>query len=86
MTRVLVSADMAGATGTVLPADVAAGTPEYQRFRRLLTGDVNAAVAGFVDAGADEVIVNDAHCGMNNVLPERLTLRVWLFPYLTWLA
>ncbi len=37
MTRVLISADMEGATGTVLPADVEAGTPRYERFRRLLT-------------------------------------------------
>ncbi|WP_301125279.1 M55 family metallopeptidase [Streptomyces cacaoi] len=78
MKRVLISADMEGATGTVLPTDVAAGTPEYQRFRRLLTGDVNAAVAGFADAGADEVIVNDAHCGMNNVLIEELDPRALL--------
>ncbi|MGW2658529.1 M55 family metallopeptidase, partial [Streptomyces sp. NPDC001478] len=30
--------------------------------------DVNAAVAGFAEAGADEIVVNDAHCGMDNVL------------------
>lgn len=78
MTRVLISADMEGATGTVLPTDVAAGTPEYARFRRLLTGDVNAAVQGFADAGADEVLVNDAHCGMNNVLIEELDPRALL--------
>ncbi|MGC0421818.1 M55 family metallopeptidase [Embleya sp. AB8] len=78
MTRVLISADMEGATGTVLPADVTAGNPRYERFRRLLTGDVNAAVAGFLDGGADEVIVNDAHCGMDNVLLEELDPRALL--------
>ncbi|GCD92803.1 M55 family metallopeptidase [Embleya hyalina] len=78
MTRVLISADMEGATGTVLPADVRAGNPRYERFRRLLTGDVNAAVAGFLDGGADEVIVNDAHCGMDNVLLEELDPRAVL--------
>ncbi|MFI6978379.1 M55 family metallopeptidase [Embleya sp. NPDC050154] len=78
MTRVLISADMEGATGTVLPADVSAGNPRYERFRRLLTGDVNAAVAGFLDGGADEVIVNDAHCGMDNVLLEELDPRAVL--------
>lgn len=78
MTCVLISADMEGATGTVSPADVEAGTPRYERFRRLLTQDVNAAVAGFTDAGADEVIVNDAHCGMDNVLIEELDPRAVL--------
>ncbi|MFD7867207.1 M55 family metallopeptidase [Streptomyces sp. NPDC057682] len=78
MTRVLISADMEGATGTVSPADVAAGTPRYERFRRLLTQDVNAAVAGFAEAGADEIVVNDAHCGMDNVLIEELDPRAVL--------
>ncbi|WP_436772572.1 M55 family metallopeptidase [Yinghuangia sp. YIM S09857] len=76
--RVLISADMEGATGTVLPADVTSGTPRYERFRRLLTGDVNAAVAGFAAAGADEILVNDAHCGMDNVLLEDLDPRASL--------
>jgi D-amino peptidase len=76
--RVLISADMEGATGTVLPADVTSGTPRHERFRRLLTGDVNAAVAGFVAAGADEVLVNDAHCGMDNILLEELDPRASL--------
>ncbi|NUP34104.1 MAG: M55 family metallopeptidase [Streptomycetaceae bacterium] len=73
--RILISADMEGATGTVLPADVTSGTPRYERFRRMLTGDVNAAVAGFAAAGAGEVLVNDAHCGMDNVLLEDLDPR-----------
>ncbi|ANH89920.1 peptide ABC transporter substrate-binding protein [Streptomyces sp. SAT1] len=78
MTLVLISADMEGATGTVLPADVTAGTARHERFRRLLTGDVNAAVAGFADAGADEIVVNDAHCGMDNILIEELDPRATL--------
>ena len=31
------------------------------RARRLLTREVNAAVAGFFEGGATEVIVNDGH-------------------------
>lgn len=34
---------------------------EQSRMRRLLTGEVNAAIEGFYDAGATEVIVNDGH-------------------------
>lgn len=78
MKRVLISADMEGATGTVSPADVASGTPRYERFRRLLTGDVNAAVTGFYEGGADQVVVNDAHCGMDNILIEELDPRAVL--------
>src|SRR5437762_12502791 len=34
-----------------------------QEMRQLLTGEINAAVEGFMAAGADEVIVWDGHDG-----------------------
>src|SRR5262245_6646387 len=68
--RILVSADMEGATGVTWPADVEPGNPQWQRLRALLTGDVNAAVAGLCAGGADEVLVNDAHSTMRNLLLE----------------
>ncbi|HEV2346346.1 MAG TPA: M55 family metallopeptidase [Actinocrinis sp.] len=73
--RILVSADMEGATGVTWPADVEPGNPQWQRLRALLTGDVNAAVAGLCAGGADEVLVNDAHSTMRNLLLERLDPR-----------
>lgn len=76
--RVLISADMEGATGVTCPADVIAGTPQFERFRTLLTGDVNAAVEGCFAGGASRVLVNEAHCGMRNVLLERLDPRAEL--------
>jgi D-amino peptidase len=36
---------------------------------------VNAAIAGFFDAGADEVLVNEAHSTMRNLLLEELDRR-----------
>ena len=73
--RVLISADMEGATGVTWPADVAPGTEQWQRCRRMFTSDVNAAIAGFFDAGADEVLVNEAHATMRNLLLEDLDRR-----------
>ncbi|MEV1010501.1 M55 family metallopeptidase [Streptomyces sp. NPDC049881] len=78
MTKILISADMEGATGVTWPADCLPGTPEWQRCRPLLTSDVNAAVAGFHDGGATEVIVNEAHMTMRNLLLERLDDRAQL--------
>jgi D-amino peptidase len=72
---ILVSADMEGATGVTWPADVEPGNPQWQRLRALLTGDVNAAVAGLCAGGADEVLVNDAHSTMRNLLLEQLDAR-----------
>lgn len=73
--KILISADMEGATGVTWPADVLPGTPQWERCRSLFTSDVNAAVLGFFDGGADEVLVNEAHWTMRNLLLERLDER-----------
>lgn len=73
--RVLISADMEGATGVTGWKDVEPGQPAYERFRRLLTRDVNAAVEGAFEGGARSVVVNEAHDGMRNILLEELDRR-----------
>jgi D-amino peptidase len=73
--KILISADMEGATGVTWPADVEPGTEQWQRCRRMFTSDVNAAVAGFFDGGADEVLINEAHATMRNLLLEDLDER-----------
>ncbi|PNG92045.1 M55 family metallopeptidase [Streptomyces malaysiensis] len=73
--KILISADMEGATGVTWPADVLPGTPQWERCRRLFTSDVSAAVAGFLDGGADEVLINEAHWSMRNLLLEELDDR-----------
>jgi D-amino peptidase len=74
----LISADMEGVTGVTCPDDVRPGSPQWDRFRRLFTGDVTAVCAGFFDAGVTEVTVNDAHWSMRNLLLEELDPRVRL--------
>lgn len=73
--KVFISADMEGTTGVTGWDDVTSGKPPYERFRRLLTGDVNAAIEGAFEAGATEVLVNEAHSGMRNILLEELDQR-----------
>lgn len=73
--RVLVSADMEGATGVTWTADVVPGTEQWQRMRRLFAGDVNACVDGLVAGGAREVLVNEAHSSQRNLLLEDLDER-----------
>jgi D-amino peptidase len=41
----------------------------------MFTSDVNAAVAGFIDGGADQVLINEAHATMRNLLLEELDER-----------
>ncbi|MEV6162940.1 M55 family metallopeptidase [Streptomyces sp. NPDC052052] len=74
--KILISADMEGATGVTWPADVLPGTPQWERCRSLFTSDVNAAALGFYDGGADEVLINEAHWSMRNLLLEQLDNRV----------
>jgi len=69
--RIMISADMEGATGVTCPADVEPGTEQWQRFRRLFTGDVNATIAGL----ATDVLVNEAHNSQRNLLLEGLDPR-----------
>ncbi|MFI9469735.1 M55 family metallopeptidase [Streptomyces sp. NPDC052492] len=73
--KILISADMEGATGVTWPADVLPGTPQWERCRSMFTSDVDAAVRGFLDGGADEVLINEAHWTMRNLLLERLDER-----------
>lgn len=73
--KILISADMEGATGVTWPADVEPGTEQWQRCRAMFTSDVNAAIAGFFDGGADDVLVNEAHASMRNLLLEKLDER-----------
>ncbi|MEU0899254.1 M55 family metallopeptidase [Streptomyces massasporeus] len=76
--RILISADMEGATGVTWPDDVVPGASQWERCRSLFTSDVNAAVLGFHDGGADEVIINEAHWSMRNLLLEQLDDRAQL--------
>ncbi|MFD8148127.1 M55 family metallopeptidase [Streptomyces sp. NPDC059708] len=73
--KILISADMEGATGVTWPADVLPGTPQWERCRGMFTSDVNAAALGFYDGGADRVLVNEAHWTMRNLLLEKLDAR-----------
>jgi D-amino peptidase len=66
---------MEGATGVTWPADVEPGTEQWQRFRRMFNGDVNACVRGLVAGGATDVLVNEAHDTQRNLLLEELDER-----------
>lgn len=70
--RVYISADIEGVAGVVAPAQCQAGHPEYEKARILMTREINAVVEGLVAGGAEEIVVNDAHGQMTNLLPDML--------------
>ncbi len=70
--KVFISADMEGTAGVTDWDQVMPDRPDYVRFRRLMTEEVNAAILGAIEAGAKEIVVNDSHNTMRNLLIEEL--------------
>ena len=68
--RIYLSVDMEGGTGIVHRDQLGPEGKDYERSRRLLTGDVLAALEGAIAAGASELLVNDSHGHMRNILLE----------------
>jgi D-amino peptidase len=64
---------MEGIAGIVSPKQTASEEKEYVRARRLMTGEVNAAIEGILKACKPEsIVVNDSHGTMRNIIPEEL--------------
>lgn len=76
--KILIAADMEGITGVVHWDQVNPSHTEYMRFRRLMTGDVNAAIRGAFSGGATSVSVTDGHGASKNILIEELDSRAML--------
>jgi len=70
--KIYISADFEGVNGIVDRSQCFPGHPEFDHARRLWIDEINAVVEGVIAAGADQVVVNEAHAGMNYLLPERL--------------
>ena len=70
--KVFISVDMEGITGVTCWDDVDHTKPAYERFRQVMTAEVNAAIEGALAGGATAALVNDSHGGMRNVLIEGL--------------
>jgi D-amino peptidase len=76
MMRVYISVDMEGVAGVVHEDQTDPIEPrhagEYNRMRRLMTSEANAAIEGALDTGATRILVNDSHWLMRNLLAEEL--------------
>src|ERR1700680_1168273 len=71
--KVYISADMEGVAGiTSVEQTNPVGQPEYAHSCELMTGEVNAACEGALDGGATEILVNDSHWNMRNIIHEKL--------------
>ena len=74
--RVYISIDMEGVAGVVHGDQTRRGQTEFATACRLMTAEANAAVLGAFDGGAREVLVNDSHGDMRNLVLDDLDPRV----------
>ncbi len=70
--KVFISCDIEGISGVVAGIQTSPEGKDYGRARRLMTGELNAAISGAFEGGATEVLVNDSHGPMTNILIEDL--------------
>src|SRR6185503_19923173 len=76
--KILISCDMEGISGIVDWEQVTPGQDEWKRGRKLMMGDVNAAINGAFVGGAEAATVSDAHWHARTLELEELDPRARL--------
>jgi D-amino peptidase len=67
--RVYISVDMEGIGGVSHPDPTDPRNVRYPTSVALMIGETNAAIEGAIDGGATDILVNDSHWNMTNLLP-----------------
>jgi D-amino peptidase len=70
--RVYISVDMEGIGGISHPDPTNPKDARYPTAVALMVGETNAAIEGAIEAGATDILVNDSHWNMHNLLPAEL--------------
>ncbi len=74
--KVFISVDMEGIGGIGTGKMVSSGGKDYALGRKLMTEEVNVVVAALLARGPAEILVNDSHGDMQNLLHMELDERV----------
>lgn len=74
--KLFISVDMEGIGGIGTGAMTSTGGKDYELGRRLMTAEVNAVVAAILERGPAEIVINDSHGDMQNLLHTELDPRV----------
>lgn len=75
MKKIYVSADIEGIWGNSNPVYTMRGGAEYEEYRKNMIHEVNLVIDLLFKNGADEVVVNDSHGNMDNLLPSEMDPR-----------
>ncbi len=74
--KIFISVDMEGIGGIGTPKMVSSSGKDYALGRKLMTAEVNAVVEAIFGQGDAEILVNDSHGDMQNLLHLELDPRV----------
>lgn len=77
--KLFISADIEGTCGICSWDETEYGRNGYEYYRRQMSKEVSAACVGARIAGADEIVIKDAHDSARNILPDLLPENVRLF-------
>ena len=77
--RLFISSDIEGTCGIAHWDETELGKPDYAPFRQQMTREVAAASKGALSAGADDVLIKDAHDSARNLIPAELPEAVSIF-------
>lgn len=70
--KVYISVDMEGVACVTHGDHTKLQGEEYERARKWMTAEANAAIEAAFEAGAQEVVVSDSHGHMRNMLPDEV--------------
>ena len=70
--KIFISADIEGLWGVVSRKQLGGENDDYARARKLMTQEVNIVCDALFNHGAKEIVVNDSHGPMDNLLIELL--------------
>ena len=77
--KLFISADIEGTTGITLWDETENGHARYPYFAEQMTKEVKAACEGAMAAGADDILIKDAHDSACNLIPSLLPEETRLF-------
>lgn len=70
--KLYITLDIEGVTWVTSKEQGSHGSPEWSYMRTLLTQEINAAIEGAMEAGADQFLVNEGHSKQRNIIPHEL--------------
>ena len=77
MKKIYISADIEGIWGNSNPANTAKNGYLYSEYCTNMMNEVNLVIDLLFQNGVEEVVVNDSHGNMDNLLPSKLVVYIY---------